>query len=115
MNGDGIVNATDTLDVLAGYGSTGNNALDINRDFVVDQIGWIWSRPLTTQWVVVVAMSTVTTPVNSTDVLESLSLTGESTNAADLNRDGDVTVHDVRGIRVKWVRPLAVSSWGRNG
>ena len=101
VNGDGIVNMTDTLDVLGGYGSTGSNALDINRDFVVDQIDldMVSAQRGDTMGRRVLGDVNGDYLVNSADVVETLSLTGSSTNAADLNRDGDVTAHDLNGIQ----------------
>jgi len=104
VNGDGIVNTMDTLDVLGGYGATGSNALDINGDQEVNAIDldMVAAQLGDTMGRRVLGDVNGDYIVSASDVLEILSLVGESTNAGDLNRDGSVTGADVNAVQTQF-------------
>ena len=103
VNGDGIVNTGDTLDVLGGYGTGGYNALDINGDLSVDDIDldMVHAQLGHTMGRRVLGDVNGDYIVNNSDVLETLTLIGNATNAADLNRDGVVNSLDLNALQTQ--------------
>lgn len=99
VDGSGLVTAKDVRAVTAAVGTI-NKRLDLDKDWhvtqkdvdiVVAQLGDTMGRR-------VVGDVNGDYAVTEADITEALSLQGETTNAADINRDGAVDDHDLDAI-----------------
>ena len=103
VNGSGVVDTGDLLDVLTAYGSTGYNAHDINADMTVDQvdIDMITAQLGATLGRRVMGDVNGDYIVNTSDILETLSQFGTSTDASDIDQNGAVELFDLNIIQTQ--------------
>ena len=101
VNGDGVVNTGDVLDVLAGMGSTGINALDINNDQAVNQIDldMVTAQLGATMARRVLGDVNGDYKVSAADIVEALPQVGGGLDAADADQDGSVDATDIAIIQ----------------
>lgn len=101
VNGDGVVNTGDVLDVLGGTGSTGINALDINNDQAVNQIDidMVTAQMGATMGRRVLGDVNGDYKVSSADILEALAQVSGGLDAADADQDGEVDSTDIAIIQ----------------